>query len=590
VPEPSSYAWATILNAAVPIGATATIKTPGFANPASYDTPNARVVYGGEVLPTAEFTATWAGDWSSVAVLNKSDENWPPSDFLAIAVAGLPVDMSNIEQSLTDLTTRTAVLETGQTAQDNEIADLDSRVDALEAGEGAVGPAGPEGPEGPQGPMGPTGAAGAPGVPGANGSTGPAGPTGATGATGPAGSTGPQGSQGATGATGSTGATGPVGPSAVSTQAGNLAVLGSDNLIFVGTDTTRYAASNPAGYQTAAQVSASLGPYALTTNVPVAASTPPVMSGTAAVGAGTTWARADHVHPSDTSRYAATNPSGYQTAAQVTAALGSYLPLAGGTLTGALNGTTVTTTGTISIAPASGGANLILNVAAVANRNIQAQTAGSARWTLQLGNSTAEGAGNAGSDFQLNSYNNSGVLIGTSLSINRATSNATFGGTVSVAGIGIQYTGYATNYIGWAWLNSSGLKLFGYVDNVQQGYLTFTSDYRIKKDVADLPSMWERAKALRPISYTHKEFTPPGLANKEDGSPPDPMFVDDDDENWGFLAHELQETLIPTAASCAKDEPDKIQSPNPWTVIATLTKALQEAMARIEALEMAARR
>jgi hypothetical protein len=30
-----------------------------------------------------------------------------------------------------------------------------------------------------------------------------------------------------------------------------------------------------------------------------------------------------------------------------------------------------------------------------------------------------------------------------------------------------------------------------------------------------------------------------------------------------------------------------IQAPNPWTVIAALTKALQEAMARIEALEAA---
>jgi len=48
-------------------------------------------------------------------------------------------------------------------------------------------------------------------------------------------------------------------------------------------------------------------------------STTPVMDGTAAVGTGTTWARADHVHPTDTSRYAATNPSGYQTAAQVAA-------------------------------------------------------------------------------------------------------------------------------------------------------------------------------------------------------------------------------------------------------------------------------
>ena len=85
---------------------------------------------------------------------------------------------------------------------------------------------------------------------------------------------------------------------------------------------TPYNATNPAGYQTAAQVTATLGPYALTANVPVASSTTPAMDGTAAVGVGTTWARRrSRIHPTDTSRYAASNPSGFQTAAQVTAAL-----------------------------------------------------------------------------------------------------------------------------------------------------------------------------------------------------------------------------------------------------------------------------
>lgn len=70
--------------------------------------------------------------------------------------------------------------------------------------------------------------------------------------------------------------------------------------------------------------SATLAPYALTANVPVGSSTTPLMDGSAAVGVGTTWARADHVHPTDTSRYSASNPSGFQTAAQVTAALAPY--------------------------------------------------------------------------------------------------------------------------------------------------------------------------------------------------------------------------------------------------------------------------
>jgi hypothetical protein len=46
--------------------------------------------------------------------------------------------------------------------------------------------------------------------------------------------------------------------------------------------------------------------FATTASVPGPATVAPVMDGTAAVGVGTTWARADHVHPSDTSRLALT--------------------------------------------------------------------------------------------------------------------------------------------------------------------------------------------------------------------------------------------------------------------------------------------
>ena len=71
-------------------------------------------------------------------------------------------------------------------------------------------------------------------------------------------------------------------------------------------------------------LNSSLANYALISSVPLASTSSPLMDGTAAVGSGTAFARADHVHPSDTSRYAASNPAGYQTAAQVTAALSPY--------------------------------------------------------------------------------------------------------------------------------------------------------------------------------------------------------------------------------------------------------------------------
>ncbi len=123
-----------------------------------------------------------------------------------------------------------------------------------------------------------------------------------------------------------------------------------------------------------------------------------------------------------------------------------------------------------------------------------------------------------------------------------------------------------------------------YIDGAYQGDLAYQapSDYRIKKNVAPLPTMWDRVMALNPISYTHEEFTPPNVPANPDGSP---WIEDDGKERWGFIAHELQETLIADAATGVKDDPAILQAPNPWTVIATLTRALQEAMARIEALE-----
>jgi hypothetical protein len=113
-------------------------------------------------------------------------------------------------------------------------AGADSTVPGPTGPAGATGPAGPTGPKGADSTVpGPTGPAGATGPVGPTGPTGAAstvpGPPGATGATGPAGSTGAQGP------------TGPAGPSAVSTNAGNTATLGTDSLIYVPLPTLGYA-------------------------------------------------------------------------------------------------------------------------------------------------------------------------------------------------------------------------------------------------------------------------------------------------------------------------------------------------------------
>jgi len=145
-----------------------------------------------------------------------------------------------------------------------------------------------------------------------------------------------------------------------------------------------------------------------------------------------------------------------------------------------------------------------------------------------------------------------------------------------------------------------------WVDGYNPGTIAYNSDYRIKKDVVDLDSKWDVVKALRPIKYTQAEFTPPAQkayiakevlkSRKEAEDDPSikpreidtgPTYVADNVERWGFVAHELQATMIESASTGVKDAPDVVQSPNPWTIIAALTKVVQELQARVEALEAA---
>lgn len=58
-------------------------------------------------------------------------------------------------------------------------------------------------------------------------------------------------------------------------------------------------------------------------SIPAASATAPVMDGTAAVGTGTTWARADHRHPTDTSRAPLASPAFTGTPTAPTAASGN---------------------------------------------------------------------------------------------------------------------------------------------------------------------------------------------------------------------------------------------------------------------------
>lgn len=193
------------------------------------------------------------------------------------------------------------------------------------------------------------------------------------------------------------------------------------------------------------------------------------------------------------------------------------------------------------------------------------------RWNLELGNTAAESSTYTGSNFVITSYNNSGTGGRTSMHIDRATNEVTFFGAL-VGGTGYRSRngtagGYGSSNWNWYW---TGL-MNCLIDATNVGYVTLNCDYRIKQDIAPLPSMWEKIKALKPIAYTWKDY----------GN----LFRADGVVRWGMVAHEVQETLITSAATGHKDAENLIQSPDMMAIVTALTKALQEAMARIEALE-----
>jgi hypothetical protein len=281
-----------------------------------------------------------------------------------------------------------------------------------------------------------------------------------------------------------------------------------------------------------------------------ASTTNPLMSGTASPGSSAAWARGDHIHPSDTTQ----------------------LNLSGGTLTGTLNGTATVFSGQMQAGSVVSASGVVIS---------RAVGAGQPSFFLQ---------NNAAANVGLMYYNPANSNMGLLQLATGATAFFDASGNFTTSGPLIAGTGFGTragtagganpgSLFNFFWTSTA---LQAWIGNVNVGNVSLTSDYRIKQNVAALGDMWERVKTLRPISYEHCNYAPewPGREHQVM-----PLIVADGVERWGFLAHELQEALVESAATGHRDEVNLIQSPNPWTVIAALVKALQEAMTRIEALE-----
>ncbi len=122
--------------------------------------------------------------------------------------------------------------------------------------------------------------------------------------------------------------------------------------------------------------------------------------------------------------------------------------------------------GGLSVAPSSGAvdAHAVLSKAsglASLNNRIWGETAGSARWELNLGSQTSESGSNAGSDFAIGRYSDAGTLIDYPLSIVRSsgqvtvTDNLSVLGTTYLSAAGLYVKGSSTGYTGLVSANAS---------------------------------------------------------------------------------------------------------------------------------------
>ncbi|WP_176400439.1 tail fiber domain-containing protein, partial [Sphingobium sp. Z007] len=106
-----------------------------------------------------------------------------------------------------------------------------------------------------------------------------------------------------------------------------------------------------------------------------------------------------------------------------------------GTMAGQHAGAVAITGGTASlaslnVAPASGSANAAINAVSGQSATLSLHTAGVEMWRVER-TATANSGGNAGSDFALRRMDDSGALLGTVMSVSRATGAMTVGSVTS---------------------------------------------------------------------------------------------------------------------------------------------------------------
>jgi hypothetical protein len=184
----------------------------------------------------------------------------------------------------------------------------------------------------------------------------------------------------------------------------------------------------------------------------------PTMDGTAVPGVSLLYSRGDHVHPSDTSRAPLASPTftgtpqaptpattDSTTNLATTAFVNSAALLKTG---GALTGSLIINSSQLQINPPTGTASIVLAPQSATNGiniylkkngsgagvSLTVQNVSSTRWVMNIGDAVPESGSNAGSNFVMQRFDDSGAFLGNGLSINRATGNVTLVGSIGVNG------------------------------------------------------------------------------------------------------------------------------------------------------------
>jgi hypothetical protein len=236
----------------------------------------------------------------------------------------------------------------------------------------------------------------------------------------------------------------------------------------------------------------------------------------------------------------ADNDTSIATTAFVKANLGSYLPLAGGTLTGNLTvngglivGSTSTFNGiatfTVSpeVFPASGqSAGYRIRIQGAATGTLSYLNNAALRWTVQGVAPSTEGGSNTGSDFQITRYNDAGTLLDTPLQIGRVDGATLISKANPNLILAKTASGQQNMLIGRTGANPRWALIPG--DGSAEGGSNTGSDFQITRyndagGIIDTPFIMSRANAA--ATFGGRIIPSGGIQGKLDGSVAATPFV-----------------------------------------------------------------